>query len=230
MINSDLALEFAKDKVNGEAFCEEQNGIVKKIEVKDASIFLERCGVYFHIDCNNIDCDLIENAVAGCVKQFDFDRQKILFVGLGNAKYISDALGELVVDKLPLPNEQVAKIKPQGARETGIETHDLIIAAKKFVKPTMIVAIDSLATNNIDNIGKSIQITNVGLTPGSGVGNSRKILSQKSLGIPIVAIGVPLVANIKIEDKKRLVIPVDIEDIAIKLANAIANGIRQVIG
>lgn len=228
MINSDLAVEFAVGQTKGEAVFEEKIGIIKKIEVKESGLFFDRCGVYYHIDCNS-EPYLIEDAVASCIKMFNFDLKRILFVGLGNAKYISDALGELVVDKLPLPNEKIAKIKPQGARETGIETQDLIAAAKKFVKPTIVIAIDSLATSNIENIGKSIQITNVGLTPGSGVGNSRKILSEQSLGVPIVAIGVPLVANISINGKSRLVIPIDIEDIAVKLANMIANGIRQVV-
>ncbi len=105
----------------------------------------------------------------------------------------------------------------------------MIISAKKIVKPTVIIAIDSLATNDIAKVGKSIQITNVGLIPGSGVGNSRKILTSKSLGVPILAIGVPLVANIKINENRKLVIPIDIEDITEKLAKTISNGIRLIL-
>lgn len=229
MINTDLAAEFAKeDGLTGEVTTT-SHGIVKRIEVKDGGLFSERSGIYFHINCDAEQSQL-EDAVADCVRQIAGDMERVLFVGLGNAKYISDSLGELVIDSLPISNNRTYKIKPQGARETGVETHDLILAAKKIVKPTLIIAIDSLATNNLNNVGKSIQITNVGLTPGSGVGNSRKVLSPKSLGIPIVAVGVPLVASTHSEGKNRLVVPIDIEDIAQNLAKTISNGIRQIVG
>lgn len=227
MLNSDLAVEFALAH-GGETVFEQQFGIVRQIQVNESKLFLDRCGVYYHIDCNN-KTSMIENAVAECLTKFAINKQKILFVGVGNAKYISDALGELVLDKLPQANSHIAKIKPQGARETGIETKEMILAVKRIVKPTLVVAIDSLATSNLQSIGKSIQITNVGFTPGSGVGNSRKILSEKTLGVPIIAIGVPLVATIKCDDTTRIVTPIDIEDIATNLSNAIANGIGQVI-
>lgn len=229
MVNSDLALEFALNDGTSDKVITSTNGIVKRIEVKESGIFGERAGLYFHIDCNAQD-EQQENAVADCVRQFAKNAKRILFVGVGNPKYISDALGELVIDRLPIASSRIFKIKPQGARETGIETRDLILAAKKIVNPSVIIAIDSLATSNLNSVGKSIQITNVGFTPGSGVGNSRKILSSKSLGVPIVAIGVPLVATVSAEVGNRLVVPVDIEDIAQNLANCIANGIRQILG
>lgn len=228
MINTDLALEFASNSDVADNVVTSSNGIVKRIEVKESGIFAERAGLYFHIDCNASQ-EQKENAVADCVRQFTKNAKRILFVGVGNPKYISDALGELVLDSLPIASEGIFKIKPQGARETGIETRDLILATKKIVNPSVIIAIDSLATSNLNSVGKSIQITNVGLTPGSGVGNSRKILSSKSLGVPIVAIGVPLVATVRAEEKSRLVVPVDVEDIAQNLANCIANGIRQIL-
>ena len=188
-INSDLAVEFAADLLQSSNTKCKNTDAVQRVEITEKSLFSDRCGVYYDINCEQ----------AG------------------------------VLDNLPPPNDRTAKFKPQVGRITGIESHDLIISAKKIVKPTVIIAIDSLATNDIAKVGKSIQITNVGLIPGSGVGNSRKILTSKSLGVPILAIGVPLVANIKINENRKLVIPIDIEDIAEKLAKTISNGIRLIL-
>ncbi len=227
MINSDLAVEFASDivKKSDQNRCE---NIIKRINVTDKSLFNDRCGVYYDIDCT-AEPYIVENAIAECLLSYGYKCDKILLIGLGNARYISDALGELVLDNLPVANEKMAKFKPQVSRVTGIESHDIILSTKKLVKPTLIIAIDSLATSDIARVGKSIQITNVGLTPGSGVGNSRKILTAKSLGVPILAIGVPLVASVNVNNSRRLVIPIDTEDIAEKLAKSIANGIRQIL-
>ena len=227
MINSDLAVEFASDNVKKSDQNKGEN-IVKRINVTDKSLFNDRCGVYYDIDCT-AEPYIVENAIAECLLSYGYKCDKILLIGLGNAKYISDALGELVLDNLPVANEKMAKFKPQVGRITGIESHDIIISAKKLVKPTLLIAVDSLATNDIARVGKSIQITNVGLTPGSGVGNARKVMTEKSLGVPILAIGVPLVASVSSGDKKRLVIPIDTEDIVEKLAKTIANGIRQIL-
>lgn len=238
-INSDLAVEFAEEYAQKNSQTQ-INSVVKRFDITDKGIFWDRCGVYYDIDCL-ADSDVIEKAIADCIKAYNYNLDKILLIGLGTARYISDALGEIVLDSLPKASSKMVKFKPQISSVTGIESQDIILQVKKLVKPTLVIAIDSLATTNLDRIGKSIQITNVGLTPGSGVGASRKILTTKSLGVPLLAIGVPLVASINIQDKggnqndgkmqskRRLVIPVDSEDIVEKLAKIIANGIRQVI-
>lgn len=226
MINSDLAVEFAKDYA--ENYPDKQQDIVKRVDISEKGIFADRCGIYYDIDCQVAENQIVQ-AMATCLRSYNYKFDKILLIGLGNAKYISDALGEMVLDNLPVANEKMAKFKPQVGRITGIESHDIIISAKKIVKPTLLIAIDSLATNDISRIGKSIQITNVGLTPGSGVGNSRKIMTAKSLGVSVIAIGVPLVASVSSDGNKRLVIPIDTEDIVEKLSKIIANGIRQIL-
>lgn len=227
MINSDLAVEFAADIVK--KIKNKQQNIVQRVDVNDKSLFFDRCGIYYDIDCVSRPNE-VEKAVTKCILSYGYKLDKILLIGLGNARYISDALGEIVLDYMPAANEKMAKFKPQVSKVTGIESHDIIISAKKIVKPTLIIAIDSLATSNIARVGKSIQITNVGLTPGSGIGNSRKILTSKGLGVPIIAIGVPLVASVTLSDKsRRLVIPIDTEDIVENLAKTIANGIRQIL-
>ncbi len=78
---------------------------------------------------------------------------------------------------------------------TGIETFDIITSIVNKIKPKLLIVIDSLASSSIDRINKTIQITNTGIHPGSGVGNHRKELSQDTLGIPVLAIGVPTVVE-----------------------------------
>lgn len=223
LINSDLAVEFAREYAME---CSDfSDSAVQKVVVDDKKVFGARCGVYYDIDCtkaNNIAATLTK-----CLQSYDVSKQKVLFVGLGNPRYICDALGEIVLDKLPPPSEVIAKFKPQVSKVTGINSYDLILAAKKIIKPSVVIAIDSLATSNMQKIGASIQITNVGFTPGSGVGNGRKVLDTRNLGVPILAVGVPLVASLQGAEGIKYVVPIDIEDVVTNLSNILAAGITQ---
>ena len=89
----------------------------------------------------------------------------------------------------------VSGFTPSVLGQTGIETKDVIVSLINAVKPKFVIAIDSLASSSIDRINKTIQITDTGIHPGSGVGNNRKELSKKTLGIPVIAIGVPTVVS-----------------------------------
>ena len=90
---------------------------------------------------------------------------------------------------------RVAAISPGVMGETGIETSDIIEAIVNKIKPDYIIAIDSLASNSIERLNKTIQITDTGIHPGSGVGNKRKEISKDTIGIPVIAIGVPTVVD-----------------------------------
>ena len=81
------------------------------------------------------------------------------------------------------------------SNRSGIETSDLIKAVRKETNPDLIIVIDSLASSTISRVNKCIQVTDSGITPGSGIGNKRKELSKETLGIPVIAIGVPTVTS-----------------------------------
>lgn len=89
----------------------------------------------------------------------------------------------------------ISVISPGVLGTTGIETAEMIRGIVDKVKPKMIIAIDSLCSKNVDRINKSIQISDTGIVPGAGVGNARDELSEKSLGIPVIALGVPTVVE-----------------------------------
>jgi len=130
-----------------------------------------------------------------------------LVVGLGNERSTPDALGPLTINNViatahlfVLGNieegfRKVMAFSPSVTGKTGIETSDIIISVAKKIKPDFIIVIDALASQAISRVNKTIQMTDTGIHPGSGVGNSRKEISNKTLGIPVIAIGVPTVVD-----------------------------------
>ena len=137
----------------------------------------------------------------------NYDKSSILVVGLGNAKSTPDSLGpkaleDIIVTRhlflLGNPEEnilKISKIAPGVMADTGIETQDIILSIAKKTKPSLIIVIDALAASTISRINKSIQITDTGIHPGSGIGNMRKEISNDTLGIPVIAIGIPTVVG-----------------------------------
>lgn len=124
------------------------------------------------------------------------NKSRILVVGLGNRHISSDSLGVKVVSKVQITFEskifpKVMAICPSVLGLTGIETYDIISGVVDNVKPTHIILIDSLCASNVSRLGKSIQLSDSGLCPGSGVGNKRKCI-DKSLSGKVISIGVPL--------------------------------------
>ncbi len=131
-----------------------------------------------------------------------------LIVGLGNKSSTADSLGPKVVDRVLVTRHlfvlntnvkegirEVSAISPGVMATTGIETFDIITSIVKKTKPQFLVVVDALASSSIDRINKTIQLTNTGIHPGSGVGNNRKELSFETINIPVIAIGVPTVVE-----------------------------------
>jgi spore protease len=132
-----------------------------------------------------------------------------LVVGLGNWNVTPDALGPLVCENL-LVTRHLFELQPENVEEgyrsvsalapgvmglTGIETSDIIFGVIEKTKPDFVIAIDALASRSIERVNSTIQISDTGIHPGSGVGNKRKELSKETLGIPVIAIGIPTVVD-----------------------------------
>ncbi len=145
--------------------------------------------------------------LAGLIKP---DRYKnILVAGLGNRFITPDALGPKVISKIlvtrhikdTLPEgiddnvASVAAIAPGVMGITGIETGELLLGITEKIKPDLLIAIDALAARKFNRVNSVIQISDSGISPGSGVGNKRMPLNEKTLGIPVIAIGVPTVVD-----------------------------------
>ncbi len=135
----------------------------------------------------------------------------VLAVGLGNDDVTPDALGPMVLDNLfinrhlrtgrfKLPDIRdnsacICGIVPGVMAQTGMETAEIVRALVYQIKPDLIIAIDALAARSVTRLGTTIQISDTGIQPGSGVGNHRHALTRQSLGIPVIAVGVPTVVG-----------------------------------
>ncbi|MFY0545130.1 GPR endopeptidase [Brevibacillus sp. H7] len=135
------------------------------------------------------------------------EEKKALIVGLGNWNVTPDALGPMVVENL-LVTRHLFQLAPEsvedGYREvsalspgvlgiTGIETSEIVFGVVEKSKPDFVICIDALASRALHRVNTTIQISDTGIHPGSGVGNKRKAIDEKTLGIPVIAIGVPTV-------------------------------------
>lgn len=129
---------------------------------------------------------------------------RILVVGLGNSSVTPDALGPEVLQHLQvtrhlngqyedLPN--LSGIVPGVMAQTGMETAEILQGIIRETNPELLIVIDALAARSIRRLGTTIQLTDTGIHPGSGVGNHRKSLTRDSLGVPVLAIGVPTVVG-----------------------------------
>jgi len=130
-----------------------------------------------------------------------------LIIGLGNIKSTPDSLGVKVINDILITKHlfkygnvkdgvrKVSSFTPGVMANTGLESSNIIKAIIKEEKPKFIIVIDALASLSIDRINKTIQITDTGIHPGSGIGNNRKEISYKTIGIPVIAIGVPTVVS-----------------------------------
>lgn len=164
---------------------------------------------YMEDETINECASILSKEIAKLVDMHVDKQGPVLVVGLGNAYVTPDALGPKVANGIEV-TRHIIKYCPQFVKEgtrsisavspgvlgvTGIETLEIVKGIVENVKPKLVIAIDSLCSKNIDRIGSTIQISDTGIVPGAGVGNTRAELSQNTLGIPVVAIGIPTVVE-----------------------------------
>ncbi len=128
--------------------------------------------------------------------------KSVLFVGLGNRHFTADAIGSRVIDKLEVNRHldtkgglTTAAIAPGVVGQTGLETAELVRGAVEHMTPDAVFAIDALAARDTERLATTLQLTDTGIAPGSGMGNRRKGLTQENLGVPVLALGVPTIVD-----------------------------------
>lgn len=141
------------------------------------------------------------------LQQFITEETKVLVVGLGNEQVTPDALGPLVVEHLFVTRHlkqhqfmkqglDVSALVPGVMAQTGMETQEILKGVVSQTKPDLVIAIDALSARSSERLNKTIQISNTGIAPGSGVGNHRQELTEETIGVPVIAIGVPTVISV----------------------------------
>ena len=132
-------------------------------------------------------------------------QDEVLVVGLGNIYVTPDSLGPKVINEIEVTRHiinympqyvkegtrKISAISPGVLGTTGIETVEILKGIVENIHPKLIIVIDALASRSIERISSSVQISDTGIVPGAGVGNKRSEISIKSLGIPVIAIGIP---------------------------------------
>ena len=202
VINDDVAQGVHRVRVNI-ASKEGEEALGKKI------------GMYVTIEAEALaqgDADIDEGcakALADEIKHMAGDALSgsVLIVGLGNRMVTPDSLGPAVCDAVFVTRHiheyapdsiderigTVSALSPGVLGITGIETGEIIEGVVSRLKPSLVIAVDSLASRSIERVRKTIQLADSGISPGAGIGNKRKALDKETLGVPVLALGVPLV-------------------------------------
>ena len=177
-------------------------------------------GTYITIEAGNMDEEdedyhrEISVQLAKIIRQLIQKKNEelsVLVVGLGNREVTPDALGPRVVDNLFITRHivkeygkyafgeknvnRISSIVPGVMAQTGMESLEIIHGIIDETKPDLVIVIDALAARSTKRLNRTIQVTDTGINPGSGVGNHRHGLNKKSLGIPVISIGIPTVVD-----------------------------------
>lgn len=169
-----------------------------------------------------------------------------LFVGLGNRKITPDSLGPLTADRIfatrhikrlakEIDSSDLSETSVFSAgvmAQTGFETAELAEAVCAACSPAQVIVCDALACCEPTHMGRTIQLCSTGISPGSGVENSRQELSEKTLGVPVAAVGIPLVSRAMSEDQRfsdLLVTPKAVDRLAEQGSAIIAGGVNMLL-
>lgn len=219
-LRTDLAIDVISDDLEGiESNVENFNDIkVTNVLVKEVGSkkINKKIGNYITIEFSDITdynhSEALKEIFSKKLKCL-LEKMKInssascLIIGLGNDKSTPDALGPLVINNILVTNHlflygdvekgfrKVSAISPGVMGQTGIETSDLIKGIISSIDTDFIIVVDALASQSIERVNKTIQMTDTGIHPGSGIGNKRKEISSDTLKKPVIAIGVPTVVD-----------------------------------
>ncbi len=187
-----------------------------KIETSQAAERLAKaCGNYVTVEVPpfSSDAEIFDGrltSVSDEIKNMLPENGSVLVVGLGNVSITPDALGpkaagyilatrhisKELVKAIGLENlRAVAGLTPGVLGQTGIETGEIIRGVVDRIKPSAVITVDALASRNLSRLGCTVQMSDTGIAPGSGVGNTRQRLDKKTLGVPVISIGVPTVVD-----------------------------------
>lgn len=201
-----------------------EDGNIKITEVKITNENGEKAigkpiGNYITIDINKLKIatdeeiekygNVLSEELKKLVDKHVAKEDEILIVGLGNIYVTPDSLGPKVINEIDVTRHilkympevldkgtrSVSAVSPGVLGTTGIETLEIITGIVQNIHPKLIIVIDALASRSMDRISSSVQLADTGIVPGAGVGNTRKELSEKTLNIPVIALGIPTVVE-----------------------------------
>ena len=195
---------------------------VNRIEIVNeeaANKIGRKAGKYATVFCPDLgdaDGEALVNAVECISAQLKylcpFENKTVLAAGLGNTGVTPDALGPLAVGNIIVSRHiknnmaelfeslnlgEMAAIAPGVLGQTGVESADIIKAVAEKIKPDIIIVIDSLMAGKVSRLAKTVQLSDTGIVPGSGIGNHRFEISKETMGVPVISVGIPMVIDAK---------------------------------
>lgn len=220
-VRTDLALEEVNEDDKNKYVSEKKNGSINVITLDinedNKDKFNKNIGKYITIEFDDVtdfnNSKEVEKVFIEEIKNMlSFHNIKkddsCMIVGLGNEKSTPDSLGPKSANDIIVTNHffdmglnveegfrVVSAFNPGVMGQTGMETSNVVYAIAKELKPDFIIVIDALKASNVNRVNKTIQITDAGINPGSGIGNTRKEISENILNIPVFAIGIPTVVD-----------------------------------
>ena len=167
---------------NGEQAIGKKKGVYVTIDLKDLKVADE--------DDIQKASDTLSNELKAIIQSHVQSKDDIMVVGLGNIYVTPDSLGPKVINEIDV-TRHIIKYLPQYIDENTIETYEILKGIVDNVKPKLLIVIDALASRSIERISSTIQISDTGIVPGAGVGNTRAEISENTLGVPVIALGIP---------------------------------------
>lgn len=238
--NKSLMTDLLIDQENQKKYISKETIIdgIKIINSKDNSY--KYTTIYYNDITDKENYKRLEKVLVNELKKYlkQTRKETTLIVGLGNRNSTPDSLGPKTIDNILVTRylfllgeveegySNTCSIIPNVTGNTGIETSSLIESLIKDIKPSQVLVIDSLKTNNKEKLNKTIQITDSGIHPGSGIGNNRKEISSKNMNTKVVAIGIPTVVEI---DNNLIVCTADIDYLIDKISFLLSNSVNKVL-
>ncbi len=241
-IRTDLALENKKIENSEGFYCEKEDVFeVCFAEIKDEKKYGKRKGKYATLsfcDLQKInDFKIFENQFKKALNYVLKTSEKVLVVGLGNREITADSVGVKTAEKILATRhimgnfaekiglkglKSVASIVPNVLGKTGIEVQEIIKGIIDKTKIDTVIVIDALCAKDESRLFKTVQITDSGISPGSGVKNSRKEISKNTLGVNVIAIGVPTVIEYNNSMNNLIVTPKDCDVLTDRISEILA--------
>lgn len=178
--------------------------------------------------------------------------ERILVCGLGNPHLTPDSIGYSTAERVKptmhikewdsnafrrLGCAEIAVISPGVSSSSGLDAAVIIRGICDMIRPDAVIAIDALATRDTGRLGSTVQICNTGIAPGSGLGNPRLVIGKETIGVPVIAVGVPTVIDTRVlsgdakyTDTPMFVSPKEINEIVSSAADIISGGINRALG
>lgn len=173
---------------------------------------------------DNCVVELLKKYISKMCNYLNCDMKKVLVVGLGNADYIVDSLGEATTKKINPKHNKLMLLNPDVNANTGIESATVVRCLCSELKPTICIAIDTIATISQRRLGMCYQMTSAGIQPGGGIDKNKKLfIDQEYLTCPIIAIGFPLILS----TNYGFQMPYNIEDVIKKASDCISKAINS---